>query len=832
MSKSLTKLAIIFLTTSLTYSQQISLRDLENICEKSNWESVNQFCINKNWEYYDSEKGNSEKYSTITWAFNKSYGDIAEGWLYLFTYDGFPNKISYSVFNKPSYLLVQNSIKSSGYKLKNSEIRDNEIITTYSNKTYLLEVSTEKRENNSYSSSEKSITAYNFLLIKKSSVYDPNNGKKTNFYYGDVKKIEYYLKDGKLEGNTISYYSNGNKMKTGTYRNDKKNGIFKEYSESGILEFEYFMKDDELNGPFKTFYDNGNLKKSGFFLNGEKNGKFIEYNIDGKKDAEYTLIKGLKNGILTIYEDAGVSTKTKYLDDKKNGRREEYYYNDQNELYLKLIGSYLDNKKNGSWEFYTIEDNVEKKATFTNYVEGYKTGAFQEVQGDSLIIGNYKNGKLNGKVKYYLDIKRSLFGGTINTDISELTLINEGEYINDLKSKNWKYYDLSGALRSEGSYDDDKKTGEWKYYYSKFLNEEGNKTYSYSEKLFLIENYIKGNLFGISKRFSSLRTTKYLCVDKSKDELNDTCVRYIFEKLTEVSYYKNNKFEGEYILKDSLNEIIASGYFNNGQKTGDWTQKFDKIDFEGNPYSYFGKGKYEKNKRNGVWLFYYEKDKIIKSISYIRGLLSGKMIEWDEDGNKISMKYFRNNNLNEMTVYDSQGLEPIRKYYILEIYPSFFKCEFINYESSTTTSQVYSISTNENEVIHEIFEETFFKRLENNIQSEIYRDGEFKILNSNNKPEIIGEYYKDEKYNTWTYYFYSQKVKIEIEYYNNQPIKEKYFTVEDELFSGEFTKIDDEKGIKEIISIKNGLRNGKTEFIDIRTGEIIEKVKYKNGEKK
>ena len=68
--------------------------------------------MNKGWEYYESEKGSSTRYNTITWSFNKSYGDRAEAWFYIYTYEGFPNKIAYSVFNKPAYSKIQNSLNS------------------------------------------------------------------------------------------------------------------------------------------------------------------------------------------------------------------------------------------------------------------------------------------------------------------------------------------------------------------------------------------------------------------------------------------------------------------------------------------------------------------------------------------------------------------------------------------------------------------------------------------------------------------------------------------------------------------------------------------------
>lgn len=121
------------------------LSDLTSLCNKKNWEDVNQILLSKGWTYYDSEKGTTYRYNTITWSFDKDYySDKAGGWFYLYTYEGYPNKISFSVFNKTSYSLIQNSISSSGFKLIDSEIEDNEITSTYGNSSYTLIITTQK----------------------------------------------------------------------------------------------------------------------------------------------------------------------------------------------------------------------------------------------------------------------------------------------------------------------------------------------------------------------------------------------------------------------------------------------------------------------------------------------------------------------------------------------------------------------------------------------------------------------------------------------------------------------------------------------------------------
>ena len=139
-------LFLLFTPTINIISQNLTIRTLEEIYNKSNWEKVNQFLINKNWEYTESNKGNFEKYNTITWAFNKSYDDKASGWFYLYTYEGYPNKINYTVFNNHSYLLVVRSLEQKGYKLDNSQIEDNELTSTYKNKNFILKITTKKKK--------------------------------------------------------------------------------------------------------------------------------------------------------------------------------------------------------------------------------------------------------------------------------------------------------------------------------------------------------------------------------------------------------------------------------------------------------------------------------------------------------------------------------------------------------------------------------------------------------------------------------------------------------------------------------------------------------------
>ena len=826
-------ISLTLLTCLSIFGQKLTLTDLTTLCSKKNWEEVNQILLTKNWTYYESEKGNTYKYNTITWSFNKDYySDKAQGWFYLYTYEGFPNKISYSVFNKESYLLIQNSISSAGFKLIKSDIEDNQVVSTYGNASYTLKITTEKRKSDDYY--DRSTTAYSIMLIKKAGIYDPDNGKKTDYYFGDVVKAEYTLSNGKINGQLKVYHFNGKLKKVGSYTNGVENGQFKEYDDDGNIEVEYTMSNGEMNGSLKVYYPNGKLKKSGNYLKGKEHGNFVEYDDDGNKEAEYVMANGMKNGILKIYDEGKIDVSTTYKDDLKSGQRIEYYYDDETgDLQLKHIGDYVNDDKSGIWKLFFIEDGKERLIQFENYNKGILNGAFQDIKGDSLIIGSYKNGELHGEYKVYRDLVKTLFGGVIRTDISKLTLTNEGNYYEGLESGYWKNYDLTGTLRSEGRYSNGQETGEWKYYYTSWSDNKGG-SQPYSKQLFLVQNYSNGKLDGKSTRYSYLEEEEYPCseIDEDKNPL-DTCKRYVYQKVLETAFYKNGKLNGPFEIRDSLNEVFAKGSFKDDLKDGEWLHRYTDKDFEEKPYFIYQKGNYIKDKRDGKWIQYYTEGKITETFNYKNGELHGEYIEWNQFNKPREKKQFNYGKLTELITYDSLGVIPQRKYEIYDEKYNSYKCRKTEYyNDNTSASQEYWIKK-EKDIDHNWFELTFaFSVGKLSDGTTGYKDGDFKYFNSDNQPIITGNYYKEDRIGLWTFYYYDQKVKIEANYSQDKRTDEKYSTLNGELFSGEFVYNDEENGIKEERKIKDGLRNGKTIYIDTKTKKTIKKESYKNGELK
>lgn len=763
------------------FGQSLTLSDLISFCDKTNWESINQVLLSKGWTYYSSQKGSSDKYNTITWSYQKEYyNDKALGWFYLYTYEGFPNKIAYTVFNKKSYSLIQNNIGSAGFKLVNSNIGDNEISSIYGNSKYTLNIITEKRGDDEWS--DRSVTAYSITLIKKAGIYDPANGKK------------------------VDYNSNGN------------------------IEAEYTLKDGQVHGGIKLYYGNGVLKRTGNYTYGNADGKFVEYSIDGEKLSEYYMKNDKKNGLYTGYEDNKVSFTTTYLHDIKNGPYTGYFYSEEDgSLILKHVGIYLNGEENGPWHYLVIVDGKERVINEINYRNGIKHGPFQEAQGDSLIIGSYLNDEMNGKYFIYLDFTRMLLGGIIKTDTSSLTLITQGYYEYGKESGFWKHFDFTGTLRSQGKYYNGLKTGEWKYYYTNLSDDSGS-PYPYSTELYLIQNYSMGKKNGKSTRFSYLENVSYPCneVYPDKSEL-DTCYRLDYQKVSEISYYKDDKLNGPFEARDSINQIISKGSFIDDKMDGEWLQSYIVNDSDGIPYYIHYKGYCSKGNREGKWVSFITDGDINRSFTYKKGVLHGVFIDFNSYDRPSEVKQFNNGNLTELLVYDSLGLNPLNKYEIFDETRFSYKCRKTSFISDGYYSQVYWVSK-DGSIDHNWFELDFLIKtgeLSDHVSG--FRDGAFKLFNSIKGSLITGGFHKDDRVGIWTFYYPDQGIKIEANYLNNEREYEKYMNLDGSLFSGDFVFINSDDNIKEIRKIKDGYRNGKTTYIDINTDKTIKKETYKAG---
>ncbi|MFD0964287.1 toxin-antitoxin system YwqK family antitoxin [Pseudofulvibacter geojedonensis] len=779
----------------ITNAQNITLNDLQIVCNKKSSELVNQYLMNKGWEYYDSEKGDTYKYNTITWAYEKSsYDDKATGWFYLYTYEGEPNKVSYNVFNINSYNKIKKSLSSYGYKLKDDKIENDKIISTYENSKFRIEVTTSKRKDNDIY--DRSFTSYSFMLIKKSGIYDPDNGIKTIYWKGTNKiKAIYDLKNGELNGDYKNFYESGNLKMTGAYQNGNRNGAFKFY------------------------YDNGNTKEEAHYINDKGNGLFKQYYENGDLEVEYYLKQGKLNGKLTRYENNQKKFTKQFLNDDLEGDYEEYIYNKEGILSVILRGRYIKDKREGKWNYYSLDkDKKETVIISKNYKGDILDGNFQTVRGDSLIFGTYKNDKLNGKYLIYRDYLKMLVGGVIRTDTtnSNLKLETKGQYFNGKENGKWEYFGLNNNLIKTGSFINGDKDGKWRHYYANYVDKLTSKPLKYSGELYLEENYMNDVLHGKSIRYSTIDRIEYDCEDKDEEK----CYELKYKKVYVEENYNQGFLEGKYLEKDSTGFVKKTGSFKGGKMNGEWTSRKKIKD-----YIYVVKGHYSYGYKEGSFTYYFDDDISTKFLEeeYYNNKLDGDSKAF-LDGKVNLIKKYSKGSLKKLRYFDNDNL--IEEFEVDSNYSLYKKIKKIEYQDNYVISKTYNYYGNNDDFDKDFSDKLFNKSLK---KGTTYTDGYYVKKDKMNRKIESGVLKKNIRESKWVFNFYDSNLRKEVEYIEGEIYSEKYYTLNSsEPYSGMFKFMDLENNHIHEIKIKDGLRNGIT-IIKDNQGNKIKKLKFKEG---
>ena len=229
-------------------------------------------------------------------------------------------------------------------------------------------------------------------------------------YYPNGKvRREASFRDGKREGIWREFDEEGNVIKSQTYKkgtlvgegivgtDGKRRGEYKEFYPDSTLRAEGSFVDGLKSGEWKFYYHNGQLQQEGNYEEGEPNGIWIWYHDNGQKEIEEQFYKGQHNGPYKEYDAQGnlIVTGT-YFDGMKNGKWTEDIGD------MRTQGEYRNDKQVGEWVSYYDNDNIAFKGKFTaGYPDGehyfyYGNGKLREIQV-------YKAGVKHGDWKKYLD---------------------------------------------------------------------------------------------------------------------------------------------------------------------------------------------------------------------------------------------------------------------------------------------------------------------------------------------------------------------------------------------------------------------------------------------
>ena len=637
--------SILLLTSSQVFCHKLTLSTLISLSKKQNWEDVNDYLIDKGWEYTGSSKGVYDKCNTISWAYDKDqWDDYAKSWFKLFDCGSSVFNLSYQVGTKEDYNLVFNALSSNGFKKTNSSILDDALVTDYANSSYVMSVQTIKTEG-MYGNAQ---TTYLFQLTSKADIYDPNNGLQYTYYPSLKVKEEFTITDGVLNGVYKAYFQNGKLEIQGNYSNGKANGEFFFYNEQGELWKRCNFKNDKLDGEYFVKYEDGGYA-NGAYLNGLKNGIFSYYDKSGKLSSEQGFKNDAETGIYRSYENNILVLEMTLSNGVKNGLYKEFY----NTGVVKQQGNYSSDKKQGVWKAYWPNNQLKSLKTFSN---DELTGVFKEYSEDGQITfeGMSKAGELEGLAKWYdngrLDKEMIFLGGEPNGQFTffrymgdQLVAKRTGTYLNG---------ELNGLVQSFRILGTNSEVYDSDYYTNGKLN--GPSQTLQGDSLIFV-NYTNDLIDGTMIIYTG---TGYI---KEKDNVTSIKLDTSNLELIFVSDCQNGKFHGN-SKSFSKGILIKQGSFYLGELDGCWSYYYSPF-FEGIPNPYSGElfllECYEKGKQQGESKRYssvYIADKSPTSGSmkgvinknetyieqyYVNDMRHGKYIEKDTGGLLVLEGNFR-----------------------------------------------------------------------------------------------------------------------------------------------------------------------------------------------
>lgn len=340
-------------------------------------------------------------------------------------------------------------------------------------------------------------------------------------FISNRERINRYDSEGKKHGNWKYFYENGNLQLECIYKHGLRNGYYKEYDIDGNLLTALKYVDGEKQDfvpeftrlDLKTeYYPDGKVKVKATFKDDKPEGVWRQYSEDGEIEVSYFY----KNGIII---GEGIITEQ----GERNGNWKEYFDNG----ILKGEGYYDHDVKVGPWVYYHMNGKIEQTGTFDSLGRLEGQWEWYYSSGQLLRKENFKEGLADGIMTEYDELGNTITEGIYWKGLEDGLWIydvgdhrQEGEYIEGMRDGEWKSWYKNGELKFKGKFIEDNPHGEHLYYWDNGkLKDKGNYimgrkhgdwiTYNYDGSPFLVITYENG----IEKKYDGIQIDKEFIID-------------------------------------------------------------------------------------------------------------------------------------------------------------------------------------------------------------------------------------------------------------------------------------------------------------------------------
>ena len=99
-----------------------------------------------------------------------------------------------------------------------------------------------------------------------------DDGVQRSYWDDGTLKSELRYIDGKLNGECVWYFSNGQKVMQADYKDDLKDGHSLRWRVNGQLEEDCWYKHGELDSLYRSYSEKGKLAAEEYYVDGKRNG--------------------------------------------------------------------------------------------------------------------------------------------------------------------------------------------------------------------------------------------------------------------------------------------------------------------------------------------------------------------------------------------------------------------------------------------------------------------------------------------------------------------------------------------------------------------------------
>jgi antitoxin component YwqK of YwqJK toxin-antitoxin module len=286
----------------------------------------------------------------------------------------------------------------------------------------------------------------------------PEDGKWINFYKEDSSKVAsiFEIRDGLLNGKSIQYNLEGNKLSEYDFFEREENGFVRYWNKAGILtlEHEYKIKDfghfksSVRIGEWKDWDQNGNLIKVQHFTDNEPDGRQLVFYRNGKIKIEEFYKNGLRDSLKTLYHPNGqIKARLEYKNGSfvSNNPHQEFHPNGE----ISGMGDLEEGRKIGKWVYLHENGLKESEGEYGMYTYQHEHGDFYF----SVKIGLWKYWYNTGRMKAE--------GEYEGQEIEDMDFGSDAQSAKGLRKDNWQYFNKKGKAIPSAEFEEQESISDY-----------------------------------------------------------------------------------------------------------------------------------------------------------------------------------------------------------------------------------------------------------------------------------------------------------------------------------------------------------------------------------